>query len=93
MKRDLLYEKVLKKFGIFRQEDKLLEEMSELQKEILKYRYSKDKEKLDQRIINIIDEIADVEIMIEQIKLFMNIQERVKRRKKFKKIRLMKFIE
>lgn len=50
-------------FGADAQQDKLLEEMAELQKEILKHRLGED------NLVHIAEEIADVEIMLEQMKL------------------------
>ncbi len=50
----------------------VLEEMSELQKEILK-NINRGKENLDE----IIDETADVEIMLEQLKYIFDIEQQV----------------
>lgn len=50
----------------------LLEEMSELQKEILKY-MNRGKDNLNE----IIDETADVEIMLTQLKYIFNIEDAV----------------
>ncbi len=71
MKRIDLYDAALLKYGLQAQEDVLLEEMSELSKVILKGRRS--------RIIreDLVDEIADVEIMLEQIKQYHNLSNRV----------------
>lgn len=82
MKRIDLYDAALLKYGLQAQEDVLLEEMSELSKVILKGRRS--------RIIreDLVDEIADVEIMLEQIKQYHNLSNRVVERKRYKKRRL-----
>ena len=53
----------------------VLEEMSELQKEILK-NINRRKDNVDA----IIDEVADVEIMLEQLKYIYQIDEAVKQR-------------
>jgi hypothetical protein len=51
-----------------------IEELSELQKELCKSLRNKDKINLD----NLIEEIADVEIMLEQIKIYFDIlQEKI----------------
>ena len=53
----------------------VLEEMSELQKEILKH-VNRGKDNIDE----IIDETADVEIMLEQLKFIFDIHQAVKDR-------------
>lgn len=71
MKNTEIYEKLLDKYG-----DKQLivaiEELSELQKEICKYLRNHQIMKKD-----IIEEIADVEIMLEQIKLYFNFDQKI----------------
>lgn len=84
MKRDELYELALDTYGYNAQEDMLLEEMSELQKVILKGR----REAL--RFDDLADEIADVEIMLEQIKKYHGISKNVSKRKEYKKLRLQR---
>lgn len=72
--------KILKKFGKKRQWLKLSEEMIELLKSIIAYecRYESDTS-------NIIEEIADVEIMLDQMKRAYKIKcKDIKRIKKFK---------
>jgi hypothetical protein len=59
-------------FGADAQQDKLLEEMAELQKEILKHRLGED------NLVHIAEEIADVEIMLEQMKMIFSCAGRVK---------------
>lgn len=63
-----LYDKLLKKYGD-KQIIVAIEELSELQKELCKYLRGK----ID--ITNLIEEIADVKIMIEQICLYFNLDE------------------
>ena len=63
-----LYREVIDKYGIEAQKDMLLEEMSELQFAILKAR----RKKLS-ITDGIIEEIADVEIVIDQLKFHYNI--------------------
>ena len=71
MKNTEIYEKLLEKYG-----DKQLivaiEELSELQKEICKYLRNRQIMKK-----NIIEEIAVVEIMLEQIKLYFNFDQKI----------------
>lgn len=71
MSTEEIYTKLLDKYG-----DKQLivaiEEFSELQKEICKYLRNHQIEKK-----NIIEEIADVEIMLEQIKLYFNFDQKI----------------
>jgi hypothetical protein len=89
VKRETLYEKAIQEFGEKSQVLMLLEEMSELQKAILKSLrepfadYSKE----------IIDEVSDVEITLEQVKYMLGINKKVYARKKFKKARLKKLLE
>lgn len=59
-------------FGADAQQDKLLEEMAELQKEILKHRLGED------NLVHIAEEIADVEIMLDQAKIMFCCAGRVK---------------
>ena len=51
---------------------KLIEEMAELQQAICKHRESEDKAKT---LINIKNEMADVYVMLDQMKYLMNISE------------------
>ena len=67
--------KAISKWGKHAQLLMVLEEMSELQKEILKH-INRGKENLDE----IIDETADVEIMLEQLKYIFGIHEQVSAR-------------
>lgn len=57
-----------------------IEELSELQKELTKALRGKD------NVENIIEEIADVEIMIEQVKLYFNINEEHVKKEKVRKL-------
>ena len=52
-------------YGAEAQTDMMIEEMSELAKALLKHRRKESKETLD----NILEEIADVQIMLDQMKL------------------------
>ncbi len=72
--QDIL-DKAIAKWGKHAQLLMVLEEMSELQKEILK-NINRGKDNLD----DIIDETADVEIMLDQLKYIYGIDEAVANR-------------
>ena len=65
----------------------LFEEMAELQKELTKYLRGKENR------IEIAEEIADVEIMLAQMKILFGIEEGVERYKKLKIQRLQERLE
>lgn len=86
---DQLCEEALEKWGFDPQMDMVIEETSELTKAILKYRR---KPSCD-RATDIAKEIADVEIMLMQLKIAMfhryeNFYELIEMEKKFKASRL-----
>ena len=83
MEKIELYKAVISKNGEQRQQDKLLEEMSELAKAVLKYRYDDSNE----NYLNICDEMSDVEITMEQMRLMFR-GENVDKFKKYKLERL-----
>jgi len=64
-KRRELYEKALEKWGADSQVDMLIEEMAELTQVLLHIR----RENRDVTVEELSDEIADVEIMLEQVKV------------------------
>ena len=66
MIRENVYKELIAKYGML-QLVVVIEELSELQKELCKS--LRDKTNID----NIIEEIADVEIMLEQLKLYFKI--------------------
>ena len=73
------------KFGDNSQIDKAVEEMAELTKALMKYRYSND----DQgRFKEVVDEIADVGIMLEQLILIFDCRKEVEiaQEKKFRRL-------
>lgn len=83
-------------FGSDHQLDLAIEEMSELTKALLKHRRAmKQPEAWDHERTksNIVEEIADVEIMIEQLKLIFNCFSSVNKQKEFKLNRLAERIE
>ena len=71
---------IIDTYGTKNQEDIALEELAELQKAILKHRRYNDKE----TELNILDEIADVEIMLEQLKIIYSCKKEVEERKEYK---------
>ena len=66
--------------GTKSQEDVAIEEMAELQKAILKHRRNAGVETMAE----IIDELADVEIMMEQLKIIYSCYTEVEERKAYK---------
>lgn len=68
----MLYEKIIEKFGRGCQTTKALEELSELIQAICKYKshlYSGNLNDMNADLDNITEEMADVEIMLEQLKI------------------------
>lgn len=82
MKKKDVYNKAKATWGIDAQVTKAIEELSELQKELCRFLID------DGNMKNIIEEIADVEIMIEQLKLIFDNKREVKVVKKAKIQRL-----
>ena len=77
------YERAVKVWGKKAQMLQVIEEMSELTKEILK-NVNREKE----NIAEIIEETADVEIMLEQLKYCYNIHQQVADYKKSKLLKI-----
>ena len=76
--REIVYRKAIERFGKLMQITVAIEEMSELQKELCKVQRGK------MNIDGIIEEIADVEIVMEQMRMIFNSDreiDRVKARK------------
>lgn len=82
MNKERLFLLALTRYGVNAQIDMVFEEMSELQKELCKYKRGKP------NTTAIAEEIADVEIMLEQMKQFFNIETEVEDCKAFKLMRL-----
>lgn len=80
---------IIDTYGINTQEDIAIEELAKLQKAILKHRRYKNKD--TER--GIIDEIADVEIMLEQLKIIYSCHDNVKKRVEYKIDREIKRIK
>ena len=69
--RKAVYETAICKYGSRAQIDMAFEEMAELQKELCKHARGKD------NLEEIAEEIADVTIMLEQLRLIFNVNEKV----------------
>lgn len=80
-------EMAIERYGIEAQTKMLLEEMAELQKEICKFWRGKD------NVVDIADEVADVEIMLEQAKMIFGIADEVTRHRRMKVDRLAERIK
>lgn len=83
-----IMEKAVQKWGKSAQILTLLEEMSELQKELIK-NINRNKDNLDA----VIDETADVEIMLAQMKHIYQIEQAVQERIPIKLQKVMKRLE
>jgi hypothetical protein len=70
-KEKIVFESAIQHYGVEAQQKMVLEEMSELQKEICKLWRGRD------AITHIAEETADMEIMLEQLKLMLNIEGKV----------------
>ena len=68
MNRTEILQKAIATYGEQSQVDVAIEEISELTKASLKYRRNKDMS-ADRRLNNILEEIADVQIMLEQLRM------------------------
>lgn len=84
---DDIYREALTKYGINSQILMVMEKMAELQKELCKNRRGAE------NIVCIAEEIADVEIMLEQMKLYFDIGEHVEKIKNIKLRRLQDRLE
>ncbi len=82
----LLYKKAILVFGAVNQQVVALEELSELQKEITKLMRGQG------GYMNLAEEIADVEIVIEQLKILYGVKHNVDQYKAFKNQRLLELI-
>lgn len=76
MDKKEIYEKILEKFGNIMQSIVAIEEMSELQKELCKFLRGEPSYD-DNHFASIREEIADVQIMLEQMKLVFDPDETV----------------
>ena len=86
-RRKLLF--IIDKYGTKHQEDIAIEELSELQKAILKHR----RKRSGKRRKKVIDEIADVSVMLEQLKIIYSCHKEVAERMDYKIERQIKRIK
>lgn len=84
---DEIYRAAIRKWGIRAQIMMVYEEMAELQKELCKNGRGKNNTN------QIADEVADVEIMLAQLKIIFNVQDLVEQHRAFKLERLRNRIE
>lgn len=80
---------IINTYGTKNQEDKAIEELAELQKAILKHREHNNCETEK----SIVDEIADVSIMLEQLKIIYSCAKEVEKRIDYKIDRQIKRIK
>lgn len=85
--RHRIYARAFGHYGCEMQRMVAIEEMSELIKELCKLQ--RDQTTMDR----LVDEITDVEIMIEQLKMMFDVEETVRKRKSDKLSRLYKRME
>lgn len=71
MKKEDLYSAALKKYGLAGQFTVAIEELAELQKELCKYLRGRE------NYAELAEELADVEIMVEQVKQFLYLDDAV----------------
>lgn len=91
-----IMQKAINTYGVDTQVDMAIEEMSELIKVLLKYRRTqKEPSKWDYEVVkaNVVEEIADVEIMVEQLKMIFNCRNLAGRQKTNKLKRFQKRLE
>ena len=88
---------IIETYGMDPQVDMAIEECSELQKALLKYRRkaktNPGKEELKKLKADIVDELADVSIMVEQIKCIFNCHMEVENEIEYKINRQMQRIK
>lgn len=86
MRTDQIFQKAEEVYGRDKQIVQAVEELSELQKELCKYFKSSVGIKCSYSRKKILDEIADVEIMLTQIKRYLKISQKELNEKKFCKV-------
>lgn len=90
--RDVAFRKFICEYGTFAQIDMALEEMSELTKALLKWKRARGAELTAARDC-IVDELADVRIMVRQMEILFQCEDEVDRRIDTKIKRQMKRLE
>lgn len=83
--RTEIYRRALTFYGEKSQINMMFEEMSELQKELCKYLRGDEPR---EQMIRIAEELADVEIMLEQMKYILGLEKAVHNHKEYKIFRL-----
>lgn len=89
--KNIVILKAVETYGKKSQVDMAVEEMSELIKALMKSR--RNDVEVQENLHNIVEEIADVEIMLEQLKLIFNCFGLVEREKEYKINRLAERLE
>lgn len=82
MKNENLLRNIISHYGAAKQTDMAIEEMSELTKALLKWRRTADIENISDLYLSslhsdIAEEIADVQIMLDQLTLIYNVEDAV----------------
>jgi hypothetical protein len=90
MNKNILYTKVLEKWGYYSQIDMCIEEMAELTKALCKAKRSK---KPENWLMSVYEEIADVAITLEQMSILFDGEEAISYKKEEKLLRLKRLIE
>jgi hypothetical protein len=67
--RNVILNYAIEAYGIDHQQDKCIEEMSELTKALLKYRCAENEIQKHAIRDNVLEEIADVQIMLDQMRI------------------------
>lgn len=88
LEREKIYMKAIETYGEEAQITMVFEEMAELQKALCKYLRKEHTMNKIELLPSIVEEIADVEIMLEQMKLLFGINNEVENFKVFKVDRL-----
>lgn len=92
MKRKL--NKIIKHFGKINQIAKAKEELQELRREIVLDMEMVTRKEFPYNVSAIIDKIADVEIMLQQLRIIFSLSENeIKKRKKYKIARTLRRIK
>ena len=92
MDQQKLFRKALEKWGEVSQILVAIEEMSELQKELCKLDRCHDIRSKETQIRKIADEIADVSIMLDQLKFIFACHNLTKEKRNFKLARLRQML-
>lgn len=91
-KRDIVFRRCIQEYGPRSQIDVMIEEASELIKALLKWRRAKNRYLITARDC-IIDELADVRIMVRQMEIFFQAEDEVEKRIDYKVKRQQKRLE